>query len=304
MNLILGSGIIGYLAKHILGSEWEWIPFKKSRYFTFEIPYADNFVAFDDQIDPIMLEMSPKNKTKIFMKRAFSLSGQLMYQESSLTIDTYLQKVYGDQIPSLAQQLIKTNLTTYPMTAKQLHDKLYEIYLNQVNTYSEKYGTLSKIDLKLHKIYTSIGEFGYDKIVSTIPLDALVDYCGLKMNLPSKAVCYYLIKSGNINLEGADQALICDSVIDFFKVQKIDDYHQFWSFDIINMPYQYFGSIIGYDFDLLEAKRIDNVIPLGEPPNLELIEKHGVFCVGSNAQWDDFVGITTAVKRLFRIKSS
>jgi hypothetical protein len=46
MNVILGSGIIGLLTKKILGDDWILIPFKKSRYFYFDIPYADNYIKY------------------------------------------------------------------------------------------------------------------------------------------------------------------------------------------------------------------------------------------------------------------
>jgi len=48
MNIILGSGIIGLLAKLILGQDWKIIPFYRSRYFSFNPALDDNFIIRDE----------------------------------------------------------------------------------------------------------------------------------------------------------------------------------------------------------------------------------------------------------------
>jgi hypothetical protein len=297
-NFVLGSGLIGCLAKHIF-PDWLMIPMKKSRYYYFEEPYADNFIIYDKAIDDFMIELSPNNNTTIIMKRPFSLQGQLMSQETELTTLPYLQKVYGDKMPNAAHLLLKTVLSCYPMTAKMLYDKLQNRYLDSINADIKRYGELLRIDLINHKLITTRGEFEYEHLISTIPLDILCKFCNVEMQLEAISVCYYSLRSKKIDLEKADQVLVCDSNIDFFKVQVIDeDVYQFWTSQVIDMPYQYFGLMIGYDFEILGAKRIDKVIPLGEPPSLDHFKRQQIYCVGSNAQWNDFVDVTATIKKL------
>ena len=44
MNYILGSGIVGLTARHILGADWQVVPFYKSRFFSSNPPLDDNFL--------------------------------------------------------------------------------------------------------------------------------------------------------------------------------------------------------------------------------------------------------------------
>jgi hypothetical protein len=301
MNFILGSGIIGYLACKILGPNWGLIPFKRSRYFTFDIPYSDNYIKHDAEIDDFIKSMYPNNPV-LFCKCPFSYQGILMYQELPMCMQPYLNKIYDQDIPDLASSLVKTSYTTYQATAKELHDRLYDEMLSRVNNGKNTYGDIISIDVKQHIIKTTIGSFEYEKIVSTIPLNALNKMCGLYGDLHARDVCYYSINSTAIDLEGADQAYVADLNINFFKVQKLSkDVYIFWTFDVIEQPFNYFGSILSYKIDIIEARRIEDVIPIGNPPDLKMHEKCSIYCVGSNAQWDDFMDVAACIKRLLRL---
>lgn len=301
MKFILGSGIIGYLACKILGPEWNLIPFKRSRYFTFETPYSDNYIKYDNNIDNFMQTLCP-NSPKLLRKCPFSYQGMLMYQELPMCIQPYLNKVYDQDVPTLASSLLKTTFTTYNVTAKELHDRLYNEAKNAINTGKDVFGELELIDLQQHKIKTSKGSFEYDKITSTIPLNALYKFCNVSGELKSRHVCFYTIQAPSVDLEGADQSYVSDLNMLFFKVQKLSkDVYLFWTFDIIENPFSYFGQILGYQIDIIEARRIDDVIPLGNPPDLSLFETNGVYCVGSNAQWDDFMDVSSSIRRLLRL---
>ena len=300
MNFILGSGITGYLAKRIL--EWPFIPFKQSRYFHFEIPWSDNFIKYDEKIDEFMSKLTPKNSAKIIYKQPFSYKGQLLY-EQDVAKEIYLEKVYGDNVPKVAQALMKTTFTVYPITAKMLHDSLFNRYKDAINENVAQYGELDKIDINNHQMMFKNGKtVEYDKLVSTIPLDALCNYCGVDMKLKARTVVYYNITTEAIDLEGASQSLVSDLDFKFFKVQMIGkNNYVFWTFDILDNPYQYFGPFIGYRMDVIEAKRILDVIPIGNPPDMSMFESNGIYCVGSNAQWDDFIDVAASICRILRL---
>ena len=304
MKIVLGSGLIGNLAKSILGSSWQWIPFKRSRYYSFDIPYADNFISYDKQIDEFISKISSTGATPIFYKRPISYQGQLMYQDLPIVIKPYISKIYGDQAPSLASKLIKSTFTTYQLTAQSLYHNLEKANKDSIREGVEKFGDLSRIDLDSRVIVTKEGEIQYEYLLSTIPLNVLCRLTGVEMGLPSKPICYYYLISSAVDLEGAEQTLVADLDIEFFKVQMLRKNHYiFWTFEALENPLQYFGSFLDYKIDIVEAKRIDDALPLDDPPDLSRFEEAGIYCVGSNAQWDDFMDVGSCIKRLFNLST-
>jgi len=298
MNLILGSGVVGLVARHILGPEWVLVPFGRSRYYSHDIPFSDNYITIDSDVDDFIEEFN-KDRPILFYKRPFSHTGQLMYQEVPLTVDSYLSKVYGDAIPSVADKLLKTNLTVYSITCLELNRSLSRIYIDEINSRVASQGKVVSIRLSDKTVSCENQVLSFDNIVSTIPLNALYDYCNLSCDLRSKDTCFYWIRSDKVDLEGAETSLVCDSNIAFYKVYKIsaNDYI-FCTFEPLDNPLSYFGQFIGYNFDLMEARRIKECFPLGDPPDSSLLDSYNIFCVGSNAEWDDFRNISSCIKRL------
>lgn len=304
MNLILGSGLIGNLARKILGGSWEWAPFKRSRYFSFEIPFADNFVVFDKTVDDFMRQFG--NQTPIFYKRPISYQGMLMYQDLPIVQDPYLRKLYGDDVPPLAKTLLRSTFTIYPMSALELHHALEEQHKDLVGTGVRKFGEVNEIDLNtktitcFHKTTGQATKFEFDKVISTIPLNALFRLCKLSdSSLKAKAICYYHIATDAVDLEGAEQSLVADLDIKFFNVYRTKKNHYvFCTFEPLENPLQYFGGILNFKIDILEARRIEDALPISLAPDLSFLASKGITCVGSNAQWDDLMDVSSCVKRL------
>lgn len=309
MKYIIGSGLVGLLAKMILGDEWQLIPQKRSRYYTFDPILADNFIVREEgDVDETIKSFSPLAGmgSIIYYKRAFSLAGQLLYKENDMTVGPYLAKIYGDKTPTLAPKLIQTGFWVYSLTAKALHDGLLKLHIEEIK--KNPYEALS-IDLRERKMIirnisgTDPQKIEFDKIVSTVPLDVLYRWCGINDQLESRSICYYHIRTKKVDLEKADQALVCDDSIDFFKVTRTKNVNEylFWTFDQIENPHSYFGMFLNYDLDILDAFRIEGALPLGDPPDLKGLESAGIHCVGSNAQWDDFMDVSSCIKRLTRL---
>ena len=305
MNIILGSGIIGLLAKKILGDDWTLIPFKKSRYFYFDIPWADNYIKFDNEINDFMKSIIIDDSPMIMYKSPFSYQGQLFDVREPVVIEKYLTKLYGDKIPDVADQLLTTSFMIYPVTVKHIYEALQRKYIGEIRENTSLYGSVKSINITGQEIlFNNDQKLEYDKIISTIPLNALCDYCSLSIDLEARPIYYYHIATDVVDLEGAQQSLVCDFDIPFFKVVKLNEnIYNFWCLEAIEEPYKVFGSILGYNFEILEVRYIDDVIPLGEPPNLGIFEKN-LICVGSNAQWDDFMDVSSCIKRLIRLRSS
>ena len=78
MNAILGSGLIGMLARDILGDGWTLIPVGRSRFYSFQPALADNYIAIDETINEYMKRFT---FLPLIHKTAFSLGGELTYNK-------------------------------------------------------------------------------------------------------------------------------------------------------------------------------------------------------------------------------
>jgi hypothetical protein len=298
-NLILGSGLIACLAKKLLGPGWSFISFKKSRYYSFDIPLADDFIRCDKDIDTVSAELGLGGPIIIY-KRPFSYRGQLTNSTEPIVIDPYVQKVYkGRYIPG---ELLKTVFSVYDVRALPLYTKLSEQSWDQIQAGAQS--KLLGIDLKTRALRLSDGRsIEYERLISTIPLNILYALCGLDASiLKARPVCHYRVQSNKVDLEGAEQALVSDLDIEFYKVTKLSDGYIFNTFEAIENPYLYFGKFLGYQLDIVEVLRIDESVPIGEPPDMKIFSDAGIICVGSNAQWDDFMDIASCIKRLINLK--
>jgi len=301
-NFILGSGLIGVLARKILGPSWKFIPFKQSRYFSFEIPLCDDFIVFNDSVELFFKKCCP-NYNILIHKRPFSFSGKLIY-EPDLCLDSYLSKVYGDFIPLSARMQFKNTFATFSHSCLSLHSSFQREFRQEIMT-GVGYGPLDFIDCNERTLRFANGtKLDFQNLISTIPLDALLKLCNVDMKLSSKTVYLYRVHK-KLDLEGADSVLVSDHEISFFKVFKLsDDEHVFCTFEPFESPYGYLGGFIGYDLDLKESFLIHNYLPIGDPPSLSSLEKSNIFCVGSNAQWDDFMDVSSSIKRLLRFSQT
>jgi hypothetical protein len=298
-DVILGSGIVGCIAKY-LHPDAIFIPYKKSRYYSFEFPFADNLIGYSTDIDNLLVDISPRNKIPVFNKHAMSFEGQL--SEGDINIkEMYLKKVY-ETFNDYAPKLVTVAASYYPMTVIELYEHLQKGLIEEINKSKDFLGVPKQIDVKNKQIIFGGQRVSYDRIISTIPLDALLPLCKMKMDLKSKSICFFRIASNTVNLEGNYSCFVADEIIDFFKVVQLAEHeHMFWTFDVIENPYQYFGKFLTYNIEILEAFRIENAIPIGNVPDLSELEKYGIYCVGSNAQWDDFMDVSSCMKRLLRL---
>lgn len=303
MNYILGSGLIGKLCKFILGDGWEIISYNKSRYYSFDPPLADNYIQHTDKTNDIISKLL-SNVVPIYYKTPISYSGQLIYNVFDNFIDEYIEKVYAGH--SYASKLIKTDFMAYDC-AFDLNKKLSFTLENDIKN---NMGIVSKIDCNSNvlefidsKKNSKILEF--DKIISTIPLDVLCNIVHfgdkkLDINLSSNDCYYYLIHNNSkIDLEDANGCYIVDKNIDFHYCNYIGmNKYLFRSVKNIENIYNYIGLMIGYDFEILDSWVIPKSIPKHNPPDLSIFGDN-IFCIGSNAQWDDFMDISSCIHRIF-----
>lgn len=309
MKYILGSGVVGCLARKILGDDYQIIPFKRSRYFHFDTPWADNYIKYDESVDDFMRSIMVAQMPVIFYKSPFSFRGQLIYNDHPDIINMYLSKIYGEDTPTIASKIIKSTFSVYPVTVKQLYDSLQNKYMSHIKQQLQL-GQLVNIDSSDRVMTLRNSSNGqetklpYDMIISTIPLDALCGLCGIECSYDAKDNIGYVIRTSAVDLEGAHQCFVADPEILFYKVVQVNNYNYiFNTLEVIEKPFEYFGAYLKYNIDVVEAMKIDKAVPTGDPPDLSRFVGSNIYCVGSNAQWDDMMDVSSCIKRLISLAS-
>lgn len=298
---ILGSGLTGLVARHILGDGWKLIPFGRSRFYSTRPVLGDNFILRSDEFDKILLELEFQPRTYQFT-RAFSLAGRLIFSEQSFVKDAYIDKVFGAEQHPAAHLLTKTELTVYKTPAVELYLALLARYVDEIRTSVSTHGKV--VGISDHIIKTEKSSLEFDKIVSTIPLSTLFEYLGKSSDLPARDVWYYHVKTPAINLEGARESFVVDKPFDFFKVTHVgpQEYLFHCLRDLIN-PERYLGAFLDSRLEVLNQTNISKAIPVGQPPDLKIIEEAGIYPVGDHGQWDCFMDVASSVNRIRKISN-
>ena len=121
-NIIFGSGIIGLLARHILGSTWTIIPFKKSRYYSYDVPIADNDITYTEVSHDVIKQICVGDISTYF-PIAMSYRGFLTFNKN-LLVNALVDKIYGDNIHPMAAHMLSHDCTAHSTTTKHLFDIL------------------------------------------------------------------------------------------------------------------------------------------------------------------------------------
>lgn len=302
MNVIFGSGVVGLLAKLILGPEWKVIPFHRSRFFTWNPALDDNFVISDDELDPFIKEItSSVGAPQVFTyRRAWSIGGELFHQFDQGACDDWLRKIFGNDVPPHASAYMKDrmDLSVYDIRVNRLYYSLVEAHIDELKAEAAK-GMVTEIGPHYY-IRNGVRE-DFDNAISTIPLDALCKLMDIEINLPSKSMHYVHLQTKDLNFEGVNQLLVVDQIFDFWKATNIapDRYLLYFHNDVVDYGV-YLMNFIQH-FEILDGTAVENAIPMGPMPKLSNIEEEaGIFCVGSYAQWDWCADVGSNILRLIR----
>ena len=293
---ILGSGLVGLIARDILGEEWKIIPQNVSRYYSYPVALADDFITTSNRGDYSFI-LTPDKKV---LKRAFSWGGQMVFAPLRWIADAYTSRIHGEPIPGFLN-VVEMEAMVSKTSCHELYGQLLEKYMDEVTAAHEKFGKLIAIErgtIKTEKLAVE-----YDQIVSTIPLYALGDLVGVEYDLPSKDVWIYHIKTNELDFEGADQVLVVDEESSFYKVNRIgpNDYI-FFCLEEVKTPTEYFGLFTNNNLLVMNRVHCEAFIPIGAPPDISAFEKdYSIKCVGSHAQHDALADIGTCILRIFRI---
>lgn len=299
-NIILGSGIIGLLAKALLPT-WTVIPFKRSRFYSFNPALDDNFIIADPQTDEFMAAVSGALHVEtVQYRRAWSVGGQLLKDWDRGLCESWLFKIFGGNIPpqSVPYHLNRMNHTIYNLHVNKLYKRLQETYAAEISAEVAK-GPITEIG-DHYLVRNGIKE-DYDNMLSTIPLPTLRSLMQLSPAvLPARTLHYYCIETEALDFEGVNQQLVVDNLFAFYRVSQIGPkQYLFYCHEDVPSPGLYFMPILGL-FDLLDGTSIVDALPMGPIPKLDFYETKDIFCVGKTAQWDWCMDVGSCILRLQR----
>lgn len=300
MNVIFGSGIVGLLARIILGDSWKVIPFYRSRFFSWNPALDDNFVICDDALDPFIQDLvKDPGLPRFVYNRAWSIGGELVSKWDNGIYSDWSGKIFGQMVPpqTAPYMMNRMSLFVYDIRVNQLYERLQQTYIDELRTEVQK-GEVTEIG-DHYFIRNGVRE-DFQNAVSTIPLDALLKLMKQTPTLQAKTVHYLHIETDQLDFEGMNQVLVADQIFSFFKATNVapNRYLLYCHEDIPN-PGVYFMNFIK-KFDIIDGTSIENAIPMGPIPKLDNIENFGIFCVGSCAQWDWCADVGSNILRLLR----
>lgn len=302
-KFILGSGIVGMLAKVMLGREWTIIPFGRSRFFSYRPALDDNFIIRNEKIDDFIEHLG--GKISFIYKTAYSLGGQLLKHNDELC-NAWLGRIFGPDLPPRAPFYLKKCdvFTIYDIKINRLYEQLQTQYSGELKTEFDK-GPITAIGDRY--VIRNNKKEEFDQIVSTIPLNALYKLMGMSNGKPMeyKQVWYYHIRTKSLDFEGANQTLVVDDY-DFFKCVNIaDGRYMFHCLRDLQLPGTYLMQFM-QEFDLIDGTTIEEALPCGDRPDADMkrLEDKGIFCVGSLAENDYIADVGSNIMRLLKNKES
>lgn len=303
-NVILGSGLVGLLAKLVMPEDFVVIPFGFSRFYRFKVPLNDDFIYVNQIISDYLIKLGVQPATTMY-KTCFSFGGALISGSDTALMKMWLSKVTGNDFPDHAAMVMATdNRFIYNHSSSDIYRLLHNRFQNEIKAGLE-YGKVVAIDKHNRTItFESGSKLEFDLAISCIPLDMLASLCGASSDIQYTSLNYLHLESNTIDLEGYDQSLVVDNNLEFSKVTKLGKNQYVFEFKTrMNDFGMYLLPIIG-TADLIQATTISKVLPIGDVANTIELEKDGIYPVGQTAQHDIALNLTSTIIRLHKLKES
>lgn len=297
-NVIFGSGLVGLLAKAILPT-WKVVPFGRSRFFSFNPATDDNFLVRHEEIDEAVRDIAQAPTRTFLYKRAFDIGGHLFNRLDRGLATDWLTKVFGTQAPPQALPYLSDSLDRfiYDVRANQLYGDLMQRYLAEIKAEHAK-GAVTEIG-DHYFVRNGVRE-DFDNAVTTIPLNALNKFLGYQQELPAKPVHILHVQTPDLDFEGFNQTLVVDQKFSFYKVTNVaPGRYVFYCHEEIPQPGPYLMAMLK-SFEILDGTSIADYLTMGPLPKLDHLEKMGLYSVGSYAQWDWCMDVSSCILRLVR----
>lgn len=303
MKLILGSGLIGLLARKILGAEYKIIPFGKSRFYNYNPALQDNYLVYNENYLDI-IEPYLDSSFRHTYKAAWSVGGMIYNKFDDGICQDWTTKIFGKNVPPHTASVLKTRfeLELFDIRLNQLYLKLQQEYDAEIKS---QFNLGDPISIKDGRVSFAKTAIDYNTIVSTVPIDVLAGLLGKTITAPGVDVHYLHVQTGKIDFEGHHQLLVSDASIDFYKVTAVaPNRYLFYFGKELQNPGLYLLNIIGQDFDILDGTSVKRAVPAGPMPDLSELEKIGIYAIGATAQWDWCLDAGSAMLRILNFANT
>lgn len=297
MNVILGGGVTALFARDILGPQWSIVPIGRSLYYSFDPPLDNNYIIRDDTTDDYLRGMS----TPVFVKTVFSIEGHLL--ENDTFLNEWLAKKYGDNMPSQAPDYWKHHLGNFAyFGVTELYRKLQTKYRDELLENS-KYGQVISMDLHNRLLKMDGGVIEYENLINTIPMHVILEKTNIQYSIDRRNMWCYHVRTRDIDLEGAMNALIVDPSIDFYQASKIgnEDYI-FKSTSEVARPGAIFMAMFK-SCELISETTVPDAIICGSVPQIPEFAAAGITNMGSGVG-DDVLDLGSSLKRIIKFSRS
>jgi hypothetical protein len=305
MNIILGSGVNAFIARHILGPDHKVISSGYSRFYNHNPTPADNFIRCTDglsEFPSIMSSLGVKDVVCDY-RCCWSAGGDLVADYDQLLCSKWLSKIHGPNIPGHLMITMKNamNFKVYGTRVSELYRNLLDRYLDTIY----KYNVSDIRSIGDHVITMSDGSVvEFDRCISTIPLNTLYKFRQENVDLQSVGITAILLESDSVDIEGYNQTYVTDDSIPFFKVVNVKPNHYIFYFTgKVESPAISINPYVS-SFDLISGMYIPDCIPSGDLMRHENLKKDGIIQLGMSAQWDGAVDISNCIYRLMKISTN
>jgi hypothetical protein len=303
MKLILGSGLVGLLARKILGAEYKIIPFGKSRFYSYNPALQDNYLAYNESYFDIIKPYLNSTFRHTY-KMAWSVGGMLHNKFDDGIYQDWTAKLFGKNVPPQSSSVMKTRfeLELSDIRLNQLYAKLQQEYESEIKN---QFALGDPISIRDGRVHFAKSAIDYNTIVSTIPLDVLAGLVGKSISAPAADIHYLHVQTSKLDFEGHHQVLVSDASIDFYKVTAVAPNRYLFYFNKeLQNPGLYLLNIIGQDFDILDGTSIKRALPAGQMPDLSALEQIGIYAIGATAQWDWCLDAGSAMLRILNFANT
>ncbi len=300
-NYILGSGLVALLCRKILGDTWRIVPLGPSKFYSTNVPaFGDDFLVYDEVVSDIVKEWN-LSVVPLMYKRPFSVGGQLMYAQTFIT--DYLARMGLEDNPHTRQSL-KTDVMVYPFSCLQLWKRLVAEYLGEIRQFFADHKAKGISRISDNKMWFGSDNgveipIEYNQIISTVPNHLLSKFLNIRDPNKYGDLYFYFVNSSQIDIDNADQVLVCDDVIPFHRCTKIKNNHLIEVLDIYHEhPQQVFAPIFGNNFDILKTGYIEKGYPYPGQVNSTILKANNIEVIGSLAQCDPLMDMSSCIKRI------
>jgi len=301
MNFILGSGVVSFASRHILGPSYKIINAGPSRFYNSNPAATDNFIIATDQLKPIESILTPLiGSKKSEYNCAWSKFGKIIQNFNEQDCSSWLSKIFGFRVPDHIIHVLRDRMQfqVYEHRINNLYAALFDQHKNEI---MNGINIDQIVKIEPHRIILKDNVVEFDKLISTIPLNDLYKLIGYTDSLSSVGVSVIKIKTNTLNFEGFNQLWVVDDNIPFYKAHiiKENEYLIYFNYKI-ESPGLLLNMYIN-DFDLLTGVWIDSAIPSGAVPFLKHLDNYGIIPVGASAQWDWCMDFSSCLFRIMQI---